>query len=242
MDWLKALSPFAAVFQTVLWVLLALGAFWWARPLLRKVAEALTRRIEGGSSFKAGPIEVGPELRQLEHVSPADEKAPDVKTPVEIPPPIAPPALPSAEASTKLLASPLPTPEWASERQQMYQDCRGVFLVHVISPSEEPGQRFDIFVFLVRHKSDDFTDIEYAEFFFGHYWGNRVFRKDNNGGTIGVSTSAYGPVLCTCRVHFRDGGAALITRYVDFEMAKVLPSLEEPANKAFQRTARARRR
>jgi hypothetical protein len=112
----------------------------------------------------------------------------------------------------------------------MYQDSRGVFLVHVISPSEKLDQLFDIFVFLLRHKSEDFDDIQYAEFFFGHYWGNRVFRKDNNGGTIGVSTSAYGPVLCTCRVHFRDGAVSLIARYVDFEMAKVLPSLQAPAN------------
>jgi hypothetical protein len=241
MDWLKALSPFASVFQTGLWVALALVGFLWAKPLLRKIGEALTRRIEGGSSFKAGPIEVGPELRRLEYVAPANDETPEERTN----------SLPQQERLASLDASdsingPLPlvptTADWVAERDKLYQESRGVFLAHVISPSQDPGQTFDIFIFLIRHKSTDFTDISSAEFFFGHYWGNKVFRENNDGGPIGVSTSAYGPFLCTCRVRFRDGGVALVSRYVDFEMAKVIPSLEEPSKKALQRSAQNARR
>ncbi len=227
MEILQALSPFVPLLQTGLWVALGFGAFLWLRPQLRQLVDALTQRIEAGSSFKAGPLEVG-ELRKLDYVAPAE---------------VEPPAQLAATPPKALPPGPQLAVDWATERDELYRACRGVFLAHLISPSEEPGQRFDIFIFLVRHKSDDFSDVDSAEFFFGHYWGNRVFREANEGGPIGVSTAAYGPFLCTCRVHFRDGHTALMSRYIDFEMERVLPSLEGPTNQLQRtRSAMARRR
>lgn len=225
MELLAALGPFVPLFQTLLWVLLGGGAFLWLRPQLRKVVEAITRRIESGSPFKAGPFEVG-ELAKLEYV------APDAVAAAAQLPPAAP---------AKALPAGL-TPDWPTERDEMYRLCRGVFLAHIITPSAEPGQRFDIFIFLVRHKSADFSDVESAEFFFGHYWGNRVFREENAGGPIGVSTSAYGPFLCTCRVRFRDGHTALVSRYIDFEMERVLPPVGGPANEKQSLRSRPKKR
>ncbi|MDB5240244.1 MAG: hypothetical protein JWP57_869, partial [Spirosoma sp.] len=99
---------------------------------------------------------------------------------------------------------------------------RNLFLVHYIRPSSKPGQQFDVFIYLVRHKSkdylpDDFSDVLYAEFFMGKYWGNKVFPAVDTQGFIGIATAAYGTFLCLCRVTFKDGYQVYIDRYVDFE-------------------------
>ena len=226
MELLNVLGPFVPLFQTGLWFVLAGGAFLWLRPQLRSVVDALTRRIEAGSAFKAGPLEVGEELRRLEYVAPAP------------PPPVA-----QIEAAPQLKALPAVAGvvNWEPERAEMYRASRGVFLAHLISPSAEPGQQFDIFVFLVRHKSENFADIDHAEFFFGPYWGNEVFKEKPSGARpIGVSTSAYGPFLCTARVHFQDGSIALLSRYIDFEMERVIESNTRMSNNALHQTKRAR--
>ena len=72
--------------------------------------------------------------------------------------------------------------------------------MHVLVPSKKPGQKYDVYIYLIKHKTTDMSDIDYAEFFFGHMWGNKVFKESGGNGRIGVSTSAYGPFLCICRV------------------------------------------
>jgi hypothetical protein len=51
----------------------------------------------------------------------------------------------------------------------------------------------------------------------------------HDGKRIGLATSAYGPTLCVCRVHFRDGQMAILSRYPDFEMA---PAIADQRNHA----------
>ena len=109
------------------------------------------------------------------------------------------------------------TDEWNKYRNGIYNKNRKVFLAHVITPTNKPKQKFDVFIYLVRHKSDDFSDIKLAEFFLGKYWGNRVFQADTQKGLIGITTAAYGTFLCTCKITFDDGETRLITRYIDFE-------------------------
>jgi hypothetical protein len=111
--------------------------------------------------------------------------------------------------------------EWNDYRHKVKERSRDVFLAHVIKPADIPGQKYDIYVFLIRAKSSNLEDVGYAEFFFGRYWGNNVFRVTNEGGKLGVSTSAYGPFLCICRVTFKDGYQAYIERFIDFEMGRV---------------------
>lgn len=108
----------------------------------------------------------------------------------------------------------------AKERNEIYANSRGYFIAHVVEPSARQGQEFDIFIYLIRHKSEDYGDIAKAEFFFGHYWGNMIFEGKRVGNLIGVKTSAYGPFLCTCRVTFKDGTSITLHRYIDFEMGK----------------------
>lgn len=110
--------------------------------------------------------------------------------------------------------------EWNAQRNKIYKDRRGVFIAHVIEPSAKPDQDFDVFIYLVRHEETDLSDIRFAEFFFGKYWGNRVFPAVLNNGFIGIATSAYGTFLCVCKVTFTDGTTILIDRYIDFESAR----------------------
>ncbi|MBV8856760.1 MAG: DUF4062 domain-containing protein [Acidobacteria bacterium] len=113
---------------------------------------------------------------------------------------------------------------WNENREGTYQETRRVFLAHVITPSKVKGQKFDVFIYLVRSPYDnlkDLSDVTAAEFFLGPYWGSKVFKVPNAGGLVGISTSAYGPFLCTCRVTFRDGYQVYLNRYIDFEMERV---------------------
>lgn len=106
---------------------------------------------------------------------------------------------------------------WMEMRGQEYQRSRDIFLVHVLEPTDKPGQEFDVYIYAQRHKSTDLSDLQQAEFFLGKYWGNEVFTVQPQNGFLGFSTSAYGPFLCLCRLTFADGYRAVISRYVDFE-------------------------
>jgi hypothetical protein len=107
--------------------------------------------------------------------------------------------------------------EWNARRHGVYEDHRRLFLTHVIRPSMKSGQRFDVFIYLIRHRSDDVSDVRVAEFFLGPSWENRVFPAVRENGFIGISTSAFGTFLCICRVTFTDGHHTYLERYIDFE-------------------------
>jgi hypothetical protein len=119
--------------------------------------------------------------------------------------------------------------EWTDVRSGIYRDSRNVFLAHTIRPSQKPGQLYDIAIYLIPHRSNDpkfrrtdLSDIVEAEFFLGAWFDEKVFRVKNKSGFIGITTSAYGPFLCTCRVSFTDGKRLILNRYVDFEMGTPL--------------------
>ena len=110
------------------------------------------------------------------------------------------------------------------------KNARSLFLVHVFQPSKTPGQKYDVSVYLMRDVRGDapnqvsgFDDVLKAEFDFGDGWPG-VFPVTNEGGHIGVNTSAWGQFLAVCRVTFKaaDGEEtqpAILHRYIDFEMA-----------------------
>ncbi len=117
--------------------------------------------------------------------------------------------------------SPAPN-NFAEERDAIYRKNRGLFLVHALEPTTDRTQEYDLFIYIVPHKDANLADVKKAEFFFGKYWGNRIFEGSWVGKVIGVRTSAYGPFLCSCHVTFKDGQAVTLTRYIDFEMGKLV--------------------
>ena len=132
------------------------------------------------------------------------------------------PGIPVQDIGIESLRGPVKetTDEWNERRNAIYADHRNVFLTHIIRPASKPGQTFEVFIYLIRHKSDDFSDIRVAEFFLGPYWENKVFPAVEKSGFIGISTSAYGTFLCVCRVTFTDGAHLYLQRYIDFEMQR----------------------
>jgi hypothetical protein len=153
--------------------------------------ENLLDRIKGGSSFKAGPIEIGQELTSLQST---DKMQNNIKTGIN-------------------------GIEREKHRVKIYEANKGLFLTHILAPSKTDGYT-DIYIYLIKHKSKDFSDIEYVEFFFGHKWENKVFKIKNEKKLIGIITSAYAPFLCTCFIKFKDGTEIELYKYIDFEMKR----------------------
>ena len=168
--------------------------------------EAVRIRVAKGSSFKVGPLELGEDLGKLSYVRPQGE---------------------TGDVPAKEIQKEKPvlkgTNHWTHEREKIYKRNNNIFLTHVISPSRIAGQKYDIFIYLIRHWPEEwpenFSDVEYAEFYFGP-WFSDIFKAYEKNGLIGVSTSVYGQFLCTCRVTFKDGEHVHLHRYIDFEMAR----------------------
>jgi hypothetical protein len=132
------------------------------------------------------------------------------------------PGIPVRDIGLESLRGPVTesADEWNARRDKVYESHRDLFLTHVIRPSSKPGQTFDVFIYLIRHKSEDLSHVRVAEFFLGPYWENKVFPAVAQDGFIGISTSAYGTFLCICRVTFTDGSFIYLDRYIDFEMQR----------------------
>lgn len=99
------------------------------------------------------------------------------------------PGIPVQDIGIESLRGPVDeTPgEWNDRRNAVYEEHRNVFLTHTISPSSKPGQSFDVFIYLIRHRSEDFSDVVVAEFFLGLLggqgfpggWAKRIYRNFN---------------------------------------------------------------
>jgi hypothetical protein len=192
---LMSLSPYIPLFQTLVWPAFLAILMWCFRRQCVSCVKAICRRIETGSSLKAGPIEIGEDLHKLDYASPQHDA-------------------PSAQHSGP--------DDWVDERNGIYKRNSGLFLTHILVRSEKPGQKYDIYIYLIRHKTVDFSDVQKAEFFFGHMWENEVFCEAPKDGRLGISTSAYSPFLCICRVHLKGGQVIHLHRYVDFEMERIM--------------------
>jgi hypothetical protein len=125
-------------------------------------------------------------------------------------------------ANTPVSTNPTSPEEWSSIRDSIYSDAKGICLVHTLWPSKKENQDYDIYIYLIKHKSDSVEEVDYAEFFLGKYWGNKIFKVENKENRIGIYTSAYGPFLCLCRVKFKNGEEVFISRYIDFEQGELV--------------------
>jgi hypothetical protein len=129
------------------------------------------------------------------------------------------PGIPVQDIGIESLRGPVTetSDDWNQRRNGIYAAHRDVFLTHVLRPSVKARQTFDVFIYLIRHKSTNLSDIRLAEFFLGPYWENKVFPAVERDGFIGIATAAYGTFLCVCKVTFQDGAHVYLERYIDFE-------------------------
>lgn len=203
-DYLISLSP---VLQTAIWACVAILFAWVIKEPIRHLAERLVERVGQGDKIITPyfSIERQEQLNQLDYIQTVS-RGEDASTIIR------------TENSEK---SPTSSQEFEAYRQSIYDKNRNIFLAHVITPSENKSNNYNIYIFLVRHKQMTFTDVSSADFYFGKMWHSRIFRETPKNGLIGLRMSAYGTFLCVCRINFSDGNSAMISRYIDFEMGAV---------------------
>ena len=94
--------------------------------------------------------------------------------------------LPYVDSDTKAspqVQLPQTNEERIKQRHEKEKETKEIYLVHVIKPSERPGQTFDVFIYLKEHwkkgRELGLADVSYAEFFLGRYWSNKIFKVEN---------------------------------------------------------------
>jgi hypothetical protein len=80
---------------------------------------------------------------------------------------------------------------------------------------------YDIQLYVIPHKDATLANLSKVEYYFGRYWGNQIFTSVDRARGFPITTSAYGPFMCTANLCFSDGETIMINRYVDFEMGAI---------------------
>lgn len=183
---------------SIIWVTAVLLLVYWFREPIHHLFAALVARLRSGAAFKVAGLEIGPASGLV--ATHGDFSSNEGSTGVR------------KDDGTR-----------AQERDRLYEVSRGVALVHRLQRSTEEGQLYDVLIYVIPHKTS-LAGVTSVEYFFGRFWGNKVFPSQDRSRGFPVVTSAYGPFLCTARVHFNDGTATTISRYIDFEMGNNTPA------------------
>jgi hypothetical protein len=189
------LSSLISVIPTLLVLVVAITLLIIFGKEIQQVASGLAWRVKSGALVKVASFELGPTYINPDKGEPLQSKLIEVKL---------------DEGNLRY-----------DERAKYYIPNRDIFLVHTISPSSDPDELYDIRMYLVPHKSASLASVQCVEYYFGKYWKDRIFVATNRSNAFLVSTSAYGPFVCTAEVHFSDGEVAVLSRYIDFEMGQI---------------------
>ena len=105
----------------------------------------------------------------------------------------------------------------SQDRMRTYERMRRLFLVHVLTPSIVRGQKYDIYIYVKRHRDvtvEDGTRRVLLRKILGQpNLSGEACRKQAPRATLRIRS-----ILCTCQVTFKDGVSEMLYRYVDFEM------------------------
>jgi hypothetical protein len=190
---------------TFIWAAVAIVVLLLFRTELRLFLQMLNRRLKLGAGLKVGAIELG-----QAYVDPGQGTA--------------------SGGSVRAVRKDTDG-QRHGQREQYYQPNRLIMLVHRIVPSEQPGQLYDILLYLIPHPGSDATlaGVKKVEYYFGKSWGQNIFASEDRAHGFAISTSAYGPFMCTAEIQFSDGHVAMVARYVDFEMGAMGSQPDPPA-------------
>lgn len=101
-----------------------------------------------------------------------------------------------------------------------YEQQKGLFLIHSWRPSSIDGQVADIVIWLHQHRTGPLSDglVDRVEYQLGPMFFDGPAIKRNHREAFKLEVSAYGPMLCTAKVYFKDESAPIVLeRYIDFE-------------------------
>ena len=184
--------------RVALWVVGAAVFYFFFRDPISDIGAAVLLRVKSGASVKAFNIELG-ELR-----------------------------VPVSGAPTGGSIEVRPAPAGLKDlRDRTYAEQHHVFLAHRLFASVQPGQLYDILIYLIPHsvRSGSLESITRVEYYLGASWGDRIFISRDRGKKFGVVVSSYGTAfLCSARIYYSDknGEAYFDTwRYIDFEMGSL---------------------
>ena len=182
---------------TMLWVLLLAGLIAYFRNEIRGIFAALTSRLKDGAALKIAGLEIGASSGLV--AAPGDFTSEDSRIGVH-----------KDDNGSR-----------QSERNKIYQDCKGIMLVHQLQRSSQDGQLYDLLIYVIPHQRSTLAAVTQVEYFFGSHWGSKIYPSGDRSRGFPIVTSAYGPFLCSAKLHFNDGTTAMVFRYIDFEMGNL---------------------
>jgi len=190
-------ADIVTILPTLLWILFAFVVLFLFRNALQELLHVAIWRVKTGSPLKIASFELG-----ASYVSPQSDFSKkgglfDVRV---------------DEKDDRY-----------KERRQYYEPNHFLFLVHKISPSKEAGQLYDIRIYLLPHHDHEssLAFVQKVEYYFGKSWGKRIFTSIDRANNFAITTSAYGPFVCTAEIFFADGTRLMAWRYIDFEMGAI---------------------
>jgi hypothetical protein len=107
------------------------------------------------------------------------------------------------------------------ERAAIAMASRRVYVVHRLQTARNPTQLYDVVLYVIPASEGTLACVRSVEYFFGRFWGHRIFTSEDRSKSFPVTLSAYGPFLCTAKIVFTDGESYTMYRFVDFEMGPV---------------------
>ncbi|VTR94325.1 Uncharacterized protein OS=Knoellia aerolata DSM 18566 GN=N801_17695 PE=4 SV=1 [Gemmata massiliana] len=198
---------------SILWVGFAAVALFALRKPLGELLSHLLTRVRAGAPMKFGAFEFGA-IRAEQH---------SVPTPISYSSAIPEGGLEAAEPHEGQ-----PTQEemeLSMARDQHKEATKHLMLVHRLFLSAKQGQIYDALIYVVPTRSGSLAGVTRVDYFFGRYWGNKIFTSADRSRGFPILTSAYGAFLCCARVWMNDGTSALLVRHIDFEMGAYAPVL-----------------
>ena len=185
--------PWDKIFPDLLWIIFWLIIIFLSKDLIKIAITALLNRLKHGAGVKIGSFE----LQGLKVTAGQEIQNNHFQTTIE-------------KSGLR-----------EKERSNYYAEHRGAMIVHKLYKSQKDGQLYEILIYLIPKKNSNLIQVLSVEYYFGKFWGSKIFTSTDRSNGFAIATSAYGPFLCTAKINFNDGNSTTVYRFIDFEMGDV---------------------
>ncbi|MBK6282538.1 MAG: hypothetical protein IPF54_07615 [Draconibacterium sp.] len=187
--------PWDKIFPDLLWIIFWLIIILLSKDIIKTAITSLLNRLKHGAGIKIGSFE----LQELKVIAGQEIKNNHFQTTID-------------NSGLREI-----------ERVNYYSEHRGAMIVHKLYKSQKDGQLYEILIYLIPKKNSNLIQVISVEYYFGKFWGSKIFTTTDRSNGFAIATSAYGPFLCTAKINFNDGKSATVYRFIDFEMGDIAP-------------------